>query len=67
MGFIERNTSMFKSANCLRTLYFALVRSILEYGVIIWHPNLAKDVIRLERVQNRFLSYAAYLLEIDHP
>lgn len=35
LGFIKRNTSMFKSANCLRILYFALVRSILEYGEII--------------------------------
>ena len=67
IGFINRNTSMFRSANCLRTLYFALVRSILEYGSIIWHPYLTKDVIRLERVQNRFLSYAAYLLKIEHP
>jgi len=24
-------------------------------------------VTRLERVQNRFLSYAAYLLKIEHP
>lgn len=67
MGFIKRNTSMFKSAICLRTLYFSLVRSILEYGAIIWHPYLARDLIRLERVQNRFLSYAAYLLNIEHP
>jgi len=33
----------------------------------IWNPYLAKYVIRLERVQNRFLSYAAYLLIIEHP
>lgn len=67
MGFIKHNTLMFRSANCLCTLYFALVCSILEYGLIIWHPYLTKTVIRLERVQNRFLSYAPYLLKIEHP
>lgn len=67
MGFIKHNTSMFRCINCLRIFYFALVRSILENGSVIWHPYLGKGVIRLERLQNRFLTYAAYLLSIEHP
>jgi hypothetical protein len=67
LGFIKRNTTMFSSAACLRSLYCALVRSILEYGVIIWHPYLAKDILRIERVQNKFLSHLAYVLKINHP
>jgi hypothetical protein len=67
LGFIKRNTKSFTSASCLRTLYFSLVRSILEYGGVIWHPYLAKDQLRLERVQNKFLSYASYILKINHP
>ena len=67
LGFIKRNTSLFTSSTCLRSLYFSLVRSILEYGIVVWHPYLAKDQLRLERVQNRFLSYAAFLLKIVHP
>lgn len=35
LGFIKRNTKIFKSANCLRSLYFAFVRSILEYGAVV--------------------------------
>ncbi|KAE9529676.1 hypothetical protein AGLY_011772 [Aphis glycines] len=66
LGFIKRNTSLFTSPTCLRFLYFSLVRSILEYGIVVWHPYLAKDQLRLERVQNRFLSYAAFLLKIAH-
>jgi hypothetical protein len=34
---------------------------------VIWHPHLARDELRLERVQNRFLSYAAFKLKIKHP
>lgn len=67
LGFIKRNTSLFTSVTCLRSLYFSLVRSIVEYGIVVWYPYLAKDQLRIERVQNRFLSYAAFLLKIDHP
>jgi len=67
LGFIKRITANFTSSSCLRILYFSLVRSILEYGVVIWHPYLARDELRIERVQNRFLSYAAFKLKIKHP
>jgi hypothetical protein len=67
LGFIKRNTKSFSSSSCLRTLYFSLVRSILEYEAVIWHPHLARDQLRIERVQNRFLSYVAFILGIEHP
>jgi hypothetical protein len=67
LGFIKRNTKQFSSTRCLCTLYFSLVRSILEYGVVVWHPYLSKDELRLERVQNRFLSYMARIMKIEHP
>ncbi|KAF0761231.1 Reverse transcriptase domain-containing protein [Aphis craccivora] len=67
LGFIKRVSKTFSSANCLRSLYLCLVRSILEYGVEVWHPYLAKNQLRLERVQNRYLSYVAFLLHIVHP
>lgn len=47
LGFIKRNTKMFSSIRCHCILYFSLVRSILEFGVIVWHPYLAKDQLRL--------------------
>lgn len=48
-------------------LYFALVQSILEYGVIVWHPYLAKDQPRFERVLKKCLSHGAFILNIDPP
>lgn len=68
LGFLKRSTNNFSFVSCLRILnYFSLTRSILEYGVTVWHPYLAKDLLRLERLQNRFLSYVVFLLKIDHP
>lgn len=67
IGFLKRNTQHFSSAGCLRSLYVSLVRSLLEYSVVIWHPYLAKDQLRLERVQNKFLAYAAFVLKFPYP
>jgi hypothetical protein len=33
----------------------------------VWYQYLAKNQLRLDRVQNRFLAYVAFLLKIPHP
>jgi hypothetical protein len=65
LGFIKRNTTNFSSSYCHRVLYSSLVFFIMEYSVVVWHPHLFYDVLRMARVQIRFLSYAAILL--NHP
>ena len=35
------------------TAYIALVRSVLEYGCIIWDPYSQQDILSLEKVQRR--------------
>ncbi|CAI6376041.1 unnamed protein product [Macrosiphum euphorbiae] len=35
LGFLKRSTSLFTSATCIRSLYFSLVRSVLEYGSVV--------------------------------
>ena len=36
---------------CSKTAYISLVRSILDYGSIVWDPYLKQDIEKLERVQ----------------
>ncbi|KAE9542788.1 hypothetical protein AGLY_002699 [Aphis glycines] len=67
IGFIKRSTKHFSSANCLWSLYISLVRSLLEYGAVIWNPYLTRDQLRIERVQNKFLAYAAFILKLPDP
>ncbi|VVC28512.1 Hypothetical protein CINCED_3A025380 [Cinara cedri] len=67
LGFVKLNKVFFTFLKCLCILYFSLVRSIFKYGVVVWSPYLAKDQLRLEHVQHRFLFYATYILKIDHP
>ncbi|CAI6343721.1 unnamed protein product [Macrosiphum euphorbiae] len=42
------------------------VRSILEYGAVVWVPYTACNRNQIERVQRKFLNYAAFTLNIDH-
>ena len=52
LNFLRRNLKYFPQ-ECRKTVYISLVRSILDYGQIVWDPNLNQDVERLERVQRQ--------------
>ena len=39
--------------DCRKTAYISLVRSVLDYGSIIWDPYLTKNIEKLERVQRQ--------------
>jgi hypothetical protein len=67
LEFIRRHSTNFSSANCLLALYSALVRSIIEYGLIVWSPYTAVDICRIDRVQNNFMRFAGYYLNIPNP
>ncbi|XP_063901350.1 uncharacterized protein LOC135120956, partial [Zophobas morio] len=52
LGFIYRNCSDFRNRNdSLKTLYYALVRSKLEYCSLIWYPVYSYMVKGIERIQ----------------
>lgn len=66
LGYVKRIFQEFKLVTPIKTLYCAFVRSILEYGAVVWDPYTACDRNRIERVQRKFLNYAAFTLNIDH-
>lgn len=55
LGFIIRNCKIFKKEKSKILLYNTLVRSILEYCSVVWRPHYATHVLRIERIQKRFL------------
>lgn len=55
LGFLIRNTRTFKNEKTFKTLYFAFVRSKLEYASLIWNPIYEAHKISLEAVQRKFL------------
>lgn len=58
LGFLKRNSTDFKDPYTVRILYFAFVRSQLEYCDIIWDPSYNTCKFRIERVQRRFSKFA---------
>ena len=67
MGFILRNARDFKNIETLRTPYIALVRSNLEFGMLVWNPIIEKYTEALERVQRHFLKYMYYRIFQYYP
>ena len=52
LGFLRRNLQHCPR-ECRRTAYISLVRSIMEYGAIIWDPYTKNDITKLENIQRR--------------
>lgn len=61
LGFIFRSCRKFKSIRSLKTLYYAYVRSNLEYCSVIWNSLLINQNRVLERVQRKFCRYLFHM------
>lgn len=52
-GFVKRWTREFKDIKTLCSLYFAYVRSQVEYAVIVWNPYHNVHIKRIESIQKK--------------
>jgi hypothetical protein len=57
LGFIKRWTKDLTDVNCILILYFAYVRSQLEYAVPVWNPFYEVHIKRFESIQKKFLTF----------
>ncbi|GBN34446.1 Retrovirus-related Pol polyprotein from transposon opus [Araneus ventricosus] len=60
LGILKRKTKEFSSEIALKVLYYAHVRSSLEYCRIIWDLIYRNKIEIIERIQNNFLRYLLY-------
>lgn len=67
LGFVFRATKKFKDPLCIKALYCALVRSILEYGCVVWSPHYQNGVQRIEAIQRKFVRFALRNLPWSDP
>ncbi|XP_037038297.1 uncharacterized protein LOC119075847 [Bradysia coprophila] len=58
LGFVIRTCKEFKNVKTLKSLYFAHVRSYLEYASVVWHPYQETFIDRIESIQKKFLMFA---------
>ena len=57
MGMVIRHSKNFKNTESLLVLFYALVRSHLDFVSTIWHPKKKTHIKSLERIQKRFLRF----------
>jgi len=67
LDFVKPIAAEFIIVSSLKALYCSLVKPILEYCFVIWNPQTACIAVMLERVQWKFLKYAANTLKIECP
>ena len=67
LGLIKRFAKEFNDPYVVKSLYCSLVRSIMEYGSIIWMPIYDVDQCRIESVQKNFLLFSLRGLNWSHP
>ena len=56
LGFLRRNLSHC-TETCRKTAYISMVRSLLEYGAVVWDPYQKSDIDKLERVQRKAIRF----------
>jgi hypothetical protein len=60
MGILMRHSKYFCNVSTIKTLYFSLVRSNMDFASVVWAP-IGKEISKaLERTQKRFLRYLYY-------
>jgi len=60
LGFVMRQGIDFSNIDVLKILYTAYVWSMLEYAVVVWHPNIKKNIRQIEIIQSKFVRFLTY-------
>ena len=65
LGLIRRSFT-YMDIQSMKQLFTALVRPHLEYGNVIWHPHLKRDIDSIERVQHRATRMVQGMANLPH-
>lgn len=60
LGFLMRICNDFDDPLTLKVLYYAHIRSILEFASVVWYPNYDVHIRKIESVQKKFLKFIFY-------
>lgn len=62
LGFVLRSCKPFKNITSIKSVYYAYVRSTLEYAAPVWSPQYIIHKNQLERIQKVFINHLNYRL-----
>jgi hypothetical protein len=58
LGFIKKRAKEFDNVWVTKQIYMTYVRSVLEFGAIIWMPYTDEYIRKIESIQKQFLLFA---------
>jgi hypothetical protein len=64
LDFLNRSAVQFNNKYCLKSLYYSLVKSHLEFGSQIWSPNYSVHRLNIENIQYKFLKTLSFKLKL---
>ena len=64
-GMIMR-TFVYKTAPILIPIFKSLIRPILEYGNVVWHPYLRKNIDKIEKIQRHYTKKIIGMKDLDY-
>jgi hypothetical protein len=67
LGFVIRNSRSFNNTDTVKRLYFAFVRSKLEYASVVWSTGYKSQIEDLEKIQRRLLKYLSFKVDGTYP
>lgn len=67
LGFVVRNTECFTKLSAIKAVYFAFVRSRLEYCSVVWSPFYEVYKHSIESIQRKFLKYLSFKVHGSYP
>ena len=67
LGFVIRNCSNFNNEFALKSLYFSLIRSKMEYCSLVWFPIYQIHIYSLEKIQKKFLKILSFKCHRFYP
>ncbi|XP_046685042.1 uncharacterized protein LOC124370788, partial [Homalodisca vitripennis] len=66
LGFVIRTSRKGLSIEAMKTVYVSLVRSVLEFGSVVWSPYQLGQIQRLQRIQDRFVRVVGVRLGFEY-
>jgi hypothetical protein len=67
LGFIFRNTSDFTNTISIKSLFYAFVRSKLEYCSVVWMPYNRINISLLGKIKRKFAKYMYFKIHGHYP
>ncbi|XP_044596745.1 uncharacterized protein LOC123273411 [Cotesia glomerata] len=67
LGFVNRSSRNLISIKAIKSVYFSLVRSRLEYAAVVWSPIFDVHINKIDKVQHKFLKFLVWKIDRIYP